>query len=156
VNVCYEEESKELTIDMETSHYRIETVCFFSSLAVFARMADILNGFESCSLANLKILDSFSYFDDDACAFVTRTLGAELRPEGVSIYALVMETGLAYMGGKPQSSIMKWTSDMQRPVTLSFIRTSSGPISGTGMSWTSIWDHYVNITCKVNGILDPG
>jgi len=33
---------------------------------------------------------------------------------------------------------MKWTSDMQRPVTLSLIRTSSGPISGTGKSWTSI------------------
>ena len=124
---------------METSHNTAKTVCFFSRLAVLAGMAYILNRLESCSLANLEVLDSFSDFDDDASAFVASTLGAKLRPDGGQHITLLMEDGRAYIGGKPQSSIMKWTSDMQRPVTLSLIKTSSGPISGTGMSWTSIF-----------------
>jgi hypothetical protein len=52
----------------------------------------------------------------------------------VSIFTPCMEVARAYIGGMPQSSIMKWTSDIHRPVTLSLIRTSSGPISGTGKS----------------------
>jgi len=66
---------------MQTSHHTAKTVCFFSSLAVFAGVADILDRLESCSLANLEVLYSFSDFDDDACAFVTCALGAELRPD---------------------------------------------------------------------------
>jgi hypothetical protein len=67
---------------METSHHATKAVCFLSSFAVLAGMADILDGLESCSLADFEVLDSFSDFDDDACAFVTSTFGAELRPDG--------------------------------------------------------------------------
>jgi nicotinic acid phosphoribosyltransferase len=70
-----------LTIDMETSHYTAETVCFSSGLAVFAGVANILNRLESCSLADLEVLDSFSHFDDDTCTFVTSTLGTKSRPD---------------------------------------------------------------------------
>jgi hypothetical protein len=66
---------------MKTSHHGIETISFFSGFAVFAGVADILNGFESCSLADLKVFDTVSDFDDDACAFVACAFGAELRPE---------------------------------------------------------------------------
>jgi hypothetical protein len=83
-----------LTIDVETSHYRVETVSLLSSLAVFARMAHILNRFEPCSLANLEVLDSFSYLDDDTCAFVTSTLGAKLRPGDRNYVRFVCETSL--------------------------------------------------------------
>lgn len=44
-------------------------------------MADILDRLESCSLPDLEVFDSFSDFDDDACAFVTSAFGAELRPD---------------------------------------------------------------------------
>jgi hypothetical protein len=80
-NVCCEKESKELTIDLETSIHGTETISLLSTLAVFARVADVLDGFESCSLANLEILDSFSDLDDNPCAFVTSALGTELRPD---------------------------------------------------------------------------
>lgn len=63
----------------------------------------------------------------------------------ISIYTQLVEARRNYIGGMPQSSIMKWTSDIQRPVTLSLIRTSSGPISGTGKSWTSIYNDCVNV-----------
>ena len=66
---------------MQTSHHTAETVCFLSSLAVFAGVADILDRLESCSLADLEVLYSFSDFDDDACAFVACALGTELRPD---------------------------------------------------------------------------
>jgi hypothetical protein len=69
------------TINMQTSHHRIETISFFSSLAVFAGVAHILDGFESCSLTDFEVFDSVSDFDDDSCAFVACAFGAELRPE---------------------------------------------------------------------------
>ena len=75
---------------METSHYTTETVCFSSSLAIFAGMAYILDGLESCSLANFEVLDSFSDFDDDTCAFVTGAFGAELRPWELSVSTLYL------------------------------------------------------------------
>jgi hypothetical protein len=73
---------KNVTIDMQTSHHGIQTISFFSGFAVFAGMADVLNGFESCSLADFKFFDSVADFDDDACAFVACAFGAELRPGG--------------------------------------------------------------------------
>lgn len=65
---------------METSQHGIKTVGFLPGLAVFASVADILNRLEACSLAHLEVIDSFSYFDDDARAFVTGAFGAELGP----------------------------------------------------------------------------
>jgi len=53
-------------------------------------MAYILDGLESCSLANFEVLDPFSDFDDDACAFVTGALGAKLRPEELLVSTLYL------------------------------------------------------------------
>lgn len=54
----------------------LEAVGLPARLAVLAGMADILNGFEACALANLECLDRFSDLDNDTGAFMTCTFGA--------------------------------------------------------------------------------
>lgn len=71
---------KEFTIDVKTSHHNTKTVCLPSRLAVFAGVADILDRLEPCSLANLEVLNSFSDFDNDTCAFVAGALSTKLSP----------------------------------------------------------------------------
>lgn len=70
------------TIGLAASIDRAQAVRFPSCSAVLARMANVKDGLDACTLSDFVTLDSFTDFDNDTSTFVTGTLDSQFRHLG--------------------------------------------------------------------------
>ena len=89
-----------LTIAHSSCEDSFSAIRLFARLTIFARMADVLDGLEPGTLADLVCLDVFAYFDDYSSSFVACTFCSHLSHLGqVPVVEHEMDIAEAKTGG---------------------------------------------------------